>query len=91
MPPKLTWVYTDGSCYYLTAEDIDGLAFAIVCPAVPMQALLQLTQTQPEVLLRKAYHVIAVSIVPGKQTINRAELFAAVLTHEQQMNAVVCY
>ena len=87
--PKLTWVYTDGSCYLPNSRRYRWSAFAIVCPAVPMQALLQLTQTQPEVLLRKAYHVIAVSIVPGKQTINRAELFAAVLTHEQQMNAVV--
>eukprot|EP00435_Cladocopium_sp_Y103_P032093 s2216_g8.t1 len=87
--PKPTWVYTDGSCYLPTSKRHRWAAFAIVYPVVPAPKLLMLKHLPPDILLQKAYHVAAVSIVPGRQTINRAELHAAVLTHEQKTQAAV--
>lgn len=85
----MPWVYTDGSCSQPTSKSYRWAAYAIVYPVVPHAILLTMTHLTPSQLLTKAFHVAAVSLVNGRQTINRAELAAAILTHEAKTGATV--
>ena len=84
-----SWIYTDGSCYLPTSKRFRWASFAIVYPIVPAKTLLLYRHLPPDILMQKAYHVAAVAIVPGRQTINRAELYSAVLAHEQRRQVVI--
>ena len=75
-------VFTDGTCQFPDQPQYRHAANAAVCRmpnCPPLDALLQLPVEQQ---LNQGFHVISVGLLPGKQTIARAELHIVVCLAE---------
>eukprot|EP00438_Fugacium_kawagutii_P027552 Skav207071 [mRNA] locus=scaffold1909:182710:185898:- [translate_table: standard] len=83
MPPLLSCFFTDGSCQFPADGNARCSAYAIVAPTVPLESLDQYVSWPTQALLEQFFQVVAVAFVTGFPNIDRAELQAVVLAHEQ--------
>ena len=83
------FIYTDGSCKHPKEIETRMATYAVVYPHVSLHALPTSKLTDIPWLLDHAFTTVAVSHVQGIQTVDRAELTAAVLSHELKKSAVV--
>lgn len=82
-------IFTDGTCQHPTSVHAKLAAYAVVFPVSPMQQVCQDVHLPLHTILSKHFSVAGVALLPGHQSINRAELFAVVQTHEQQLEVPV--
>eukprot|EP00438_Fugacium_kawagutii_P034036 Skav222222 [mRNA] locus=scaffold552:460252:462355:+ [translate_table: standard] len=88
-PSFVQYVYTDGSCVDPAHPGERWAAFSIVCLNVNLGDLVYESEHKCEQLLQESFMTLALGHVKGKQTINRAELQAAVLAHELEADLEV--
>eukprot|EP00438_Fugacium_kawagutii_P031354 Skav216000 [mRNA] locus=scaffold833:30904:36484:- [translate_table: standard] len=82
-------VFTDGSCLHPNSVDHRIAAYSIVTATVSDQQLFSHRGAPVDWLVQNCYTVHAVALVTGRQTINRAELTAAVLAFEHGISVLV--
>eukprot|EP00438_Fugacium_kawagutii_P034466 Skav200259 [mRNA] locus=scaffold128:285689:290281:+ [translate_table: standard] len=82
-------IFTDGSCLNPHSVDHRIAAYAVVSPTVSDDELFAYRTAPAAWLLQHCFHVHAVALVTGRQTINRAELTAVVLAYEHGRQPVV--
>ena len=83
------FIYTDGSCKHPKDIETRMATYAVVYSHVSLHALPTSKLTDIPWLLDHAFTTVAVSHVQGIQTVDRAELTAAVLSHELKKTAVI--
>eukprot|EP00438_Fugacium_kawagutii_P032564 Skav217938 [mRNA] locus=scaffold1737:126699:129917:- [translate_table: standard] len=76
--------FTDGSCLEPARAQSRWATYAIVCPVRDIHRSETLSPDEYNVFQHSVFYTVAVGHVRGQQTINRAELTAAVLVHEQR-------
>eukprot|EP00438_Fugacium_kawagutii_P023959 Skav206649 [mRNA] locus=scaffold1933:22433:26073:+ [translate_table: standard] len=75
--------FTDGSCQQPTSVQHRWAAYAIVYPIHPPDQIVADAALPIDVMLTRHFAVAGVALLPGHQTIDRAELLAVVQVHER--------
>lgn len=89
VPNDLMGMFTDGSCQQPHSQLTRWAAFAIVCPISAKEAIVADFQKPIEDILHLHFSVTGMALVPGTQTVPRAELFAVVQAHEAQLSHAI--
>eukprot|EP00438_Fugacium_kawagutii_P005392 Skav210137 [mRNA] locus=scaffold1493:168850:173052:- [translate_table: standard] len=76
--------FTDGSCQQPTSPFHRWGAYAVVFPLHAVAEIVADVHLPLGMILDKHFGTAGVALLPGRQSIDRAELLAAVQTHEQR-------
>eukprot|EP00438_Fugacium_kawagutii_P019405 Skav220301 [mRNA] locus=scaffold3050:41473:44172:- [translate_table: standard] len=78
-------IFTDGSCKHPQSPHTRWAAYAVVYPVSDMDDIVRDAMLPIDQMLATHFSVAGLALLPGVQTIPRAELFAAVQAHEAQL------